>query len=154
MRSCYTAYAQANVDNECFMNMKFCPCGSSQKYLNCCGRFIDQQQTPETPEQLMRSRYTAYTQANIDYIEKTMQGKAAIGFSKEEARQWAKQAKWLGLRVLNVNANDAQGFVEFIAYYGLEKQRHAIHEKSEFHRVDGKWFYVGCHPGEGRDPRR
>ena len=60
--------------------MTTCPCGSKKNYADCCQPFIELKKIPETPEQLMRSRYTAYTQANMDYIVRTMRGKAAADF--------------------------------------------------------------------------
>src|SRR5262249_12642121 len=48
-----------------------CPCQSGQNLDQCCGPFIAGEAFPETAEQLMRSRYTAYTQANLGYIKKT-----------------------------------------------------------------------------------
>ena len=35
-----------------------------------------------------------------------------------------------------------QAFVDFSAYYAEEGREHAIHEKSEFQRIDGEWFYT------------
>ena len=70
-------------------NSKQCSCGSNSTYLQCCGQFIDGLSLPITPEALMRSRYTAYTLADIAYIKKTMRGKATIGFDETEAGHWA-----------------------------------------------------------------
>lgn len=39
--------------------------------------FIPNQKILSTPEELMRSRYTAYNQVNIDYIARTMRSPAA-----------------------------------------------------------------------------
>ncbi len=38
---------------------KACPCGSGQAFKECCQRYHDGE-LPETPEKLMRSRYSAY----------------------------------------------------------------------------------------------
>ena len=93
----------------------------------------------------MRSRYTAYTQANIDYIQKTMRGPAAVGFNADEAQQWAKQAEWIDLTVIDSSVNQAKGMVEFIARYRINQQIQEIHERSKFQRVDHSWYYVsGC----------
>lgn len=37
-----------------------CPCQSGHQYADCCGKFHLREAFPETAEQLMRSRYTAY----------------------------------------------------------------------------------------------
>ncbi len=132
---------------------KPCPCGSSKIYQYCCARFIDLQQLPETPEQLMRSRYTAYTQSNISYIQQTMRGKPSTNFNADAAKDWSRRVKWLGLRIKKISTvtvgtgNVEQiGFVEFVASYRDGKKPIKIHENSEFHRYAGKWYYVdGIH---------
>lgn len=123
-----------------------CPCGSRKQYYDCCGRFISGQSFPGTPEELMRSRYTAYTRANVDYIANTMKGPAAVGFNKAEAKEWAESLQWIRLKVLNteVDPNGEKGFVEFIAVFrehgGAAQKRQ---EHSEFRRIDGRWYYWG-----------
>lgn len=119
-----------------------CPCGSNKLYDDCCGLFIDGGKFPLTPEQLMRSRYTAYTKANVDYIAATMRSPAADGYDKQSAKAWAQSVEWDNLQVLNAKSVGMRGYVEFIANFWENKKHKQIHEKSEFHLIDGKWFYV------------
>ncbi len=119
-----------------------CPCGSNKKYSECCGTYIDDHKDAETPEKLMRSRYTAYTQANIDYIIKTMKGPALNHFDAESARKWAATVEWLGLEVLHTITNTTKGYVEFIAHFDERGEKNCIHELSEFRRINGRWYYV------------
>lgn len=128
--------------------MTQCPCGSEQPYTTCCGIFIDQNNIAATPEQLMRSRYTAYSTANIDYIVKTMRGPAAVNFNRDEAKEWATSVNWLGLTVINTHTLNNKGWVEFIASFKDHDKPQAIHEKSEFHRINGQWYYVS-----GKSPK-
>ena len=72
-------------------SMQYCPCGTGKTYLDCCGIFISNQKIPSTPEELMRSRYTAYNQVNIDYIVHTMKSPAADNFDAETTQEWAKK---------------------------------------------------------------
>lgn len=125
------------------MSTQHCPCGSDQAYDRCCGLFISGDAYPETPEQLMRSRYTAYTQANVDYIVKTMKGPAAEGYDTVRAKQWAKSLDWIGLTVLSTEegSSDDVGYVEFFAVIHEEGVAHQMQERSEFHRIDGRWYY-------------
>lgn len=119
-----------------------CPCGLNS-YTLCCSLFIDKQHTPETPEQLMRSRYTAYTLANSSYIKNTMTGKALSNFNESEAQKWAKSVFWLGLDVVSSNMeNNECGFVEFKVRFIERNQLHLMHECSEFHKINNQWFYV------------
>jgi SEC-C motif-containing protein len=122
-----------------------CPCGSKLGYSECCGRYIDGEQVPATAEALMRSRYVAYSQANIGYIEATMCGKAAENFDAAEAAQWAKKAKWQRLKVLKVFGHPTDEdccYVTFTAHYIWEGRAQKLSETSEFKRVDGRWFYT------------
>lgn len=127
---------------------KHCPCGSQLLYENCCGLFIEGKQQPTSPELLMRSRYTAYTLANIDYIKKTMKGKPLIGFDDEKITKWAMRVTWVGLHVLNTAVEgENQGTVEFIARYIEGDWLKCIHEISDFKREHTAWFYLdGQHP--------
>jgi SEC-C motif-containing protein len=122
-----------------------CPCGSHQDYQQCCGIYITHQKFPETPEALMRSRYTAYSQANMNYIQETMRNPAALNFNAENSRQWASQVEWLGLKIISapsVKPGTNIGFVEFIASFSQNNQRQIIHERSEFQLMENRWFYV------------
>ncbi|WP_131779537.1 YchJ family protein [Legionella bozemanae] len=127
--------------------MSSCPCGSQNTYELCCGLYIDNKQLPETPEQLMRSRYTAYSMGKMDYIKNTMKGKALTGFNEIEAEQWAKSVTWIDLEVMHQSMSGPdKGFVEFTARFSEHDQIKFIHELSEFHKENGRWFYIdGVH---------
>ena len=120
-----------------------CPCGSELGYESCCGIYIDGTRAAPTPETLMRSRYTAYSLANIAYIKKTMRGKPFVGFDEHEAKRWALKVRWIGLRIISATEerNDL-GHVEFIARFIEGDKLKSIHESSEFHGERGVWFYV------------
>ena len=124
-----------------------CACGSTKSYDDCCGRFLSGQAIPATPEELMRSRYTAYTQTDMDYIVRTMKSPAADHFNAEEAADWARATTWLGLEIRNTSQEGDKGFVEFMAQFLLESKKHILHELSEFHLIHGQWFYV-----DGKSP--
>lgn len=125
-----------------------CLCGTDVDYSACCGSFHLGKQIPQTPEELMRSRYSAYVLANIAYIKKTMRGKPLIGFNELEVKSWSKSVKWLGLKIITIrNESPDCGFVEFIARFIQDSKQQSIHEISEFHRIDEQWYYVdGTHP--------
>jgi len=127
--------------------MPHCPCGFERDYAQCCKPYLIGQATPTTPESLMRSRYTAYTMADIAYIEKTQRGKAAEGFHAIDAFVWAKRVTWTKLEVLHASLKKPQkGTVEFIATFVDAGAMQSMHEKSEFIKKAGQWFYVdGVH---------
>lgn len=120
-----------------------CPCGSGGSYTACCGRFIDHGEVPETAEQLMRSRYTAYTQANAPYLLQTWHAStrpAQLDLDEDEA------VRWLGLRIDRVEkggAADERGMVCFVARWrvgGGRAQR--LQECSRFVKDAGYWYYL------------
>lgn len=125
--------------------MKNCPCDSGKTYTHCCGRFIDTDTSPQTPLELMRSRYTAYTLANMDYIQKTQRGLAAQTFEVFSAKKWAESSRWLGLDIIeapNVSEADTEGFVTFSACYEYEGKKECLTEKSRFGKINDKWYYT------------
>lgn len=120
----------------------FCPCCSNKPFDNCCGPYLSGLIKAPTPEALMRSRYTAYTQANIDYIAHTMAETAAEGFDPDEARRWAKSLRWVKLQVLSSSTNGDEGEVSFKAFYTKKNKPYVLAEKSFFKRINGEWKYI------------
>lgn len=123
--------------------MNTCPCHSTLLFSDCCEPYLLGSKKPEKPEQLMRSRYTAYSLANIDYIQKTMQKKASKHYNAGTAREWAKSVTWLGLTVIDAPApNNNTGTVTFFARFLENTAKKCIYEKSLFEKIEGDWFYV------------
>ncbi len=127
--------------------MNHCPCGSHIDYMDCCGLFHNGVQSASSPEKLMRSRYSAYAFAHIDYIIRTMKGKPLLDFDALEVETWSKSVQWVGLEIVRVkDISPKLGYVEFIAHFLEKGKSQTIHEISEFHLIDGHWFYVnGVH---------
>ncbi|MES2614966.1 MAG: YchJ family metal-binding protein [Bdellovibrionota bacterium] len=124
--------------------MKTCYCHSEKKFKFCCEPFLKGTQLPLNPEQLMRSRYSAYCLHNMNYIQKTMRGEALKKFNLVESLSSAKKCKWISLKILNtsIEKSSSVGFVEFIAEYSSYGKLCTLHEKSEFHLLNGQWYYV------------
>lgn len=120
-----------------------CPCGSKENYSDCCGKFIAGTALPTVPEQLMRSRFTAYALGHLDYIQKTMRGKAAEKFDLPEALLTKAHYKWLDLKIIAAPpAKKDKAFVEFSARYFTNGKIHTLHENSEFQFYKNQWYYV------------
>lgn len=114
-----------------------CPCGGPA-YESCCGRFIDKGEIPETAEQLMRSRYSAYVLRKETYLKATWHASTR----PNDAVAQDDETKWLGLDVKkHVPAGD-NALVEFVARYKIGGRAHRLHEASRFVREEGRWFYV------------
>lgn len=123
-----------------------CPCGSGINFDECCEPFLKGQVLPETAEQLMRSRYTAFVRADVAYIKKTLAPESRKDFDENSTRQWATQSKWKGLQILKTKdgqAKDTKGIVEFIATYAKDGEEIDHHEVSTFRKTDeGQWLFV------------
>lgn len=126
-----------------------CPCQSGRDLDSCCQPIIDGCLPAATAEALMRSRYTAFTLANADYLMKSHHPNNRSLKEKESIRKWAKSVKWLGLTVLEVDGggcNDYSGTVTFKALFIENNCLQQIHERSMFERIGGAWVYVkGVH---------
>lgn len=118
-----------------------CYCGSQKNYQQCCGPFIEGHAQPSTPEELMRSRYTAFALKKVEYIKKTHDPLTAGSFDFDSNRLWAHQVDFIRLDVVNHQTQGNTGTVEFKAYYRDNDQVHCHHEVSTF-RYDGQtWYY-------------
>ena len=121
------------------MSYKLCKCGSGANAEDCCLPLINGEIVADTPEKLMRSRYVAYSMANIPYIVATMRDNALVDYDDNEAFEWASRVKWLKLEVLASTENT----VTFKAYYLDENLKAQVHyEHSTFKFENNKWFYV------------
>jgi len=120
-----------------------CPCTSSKTFSTCCEPYLNGLKPAETPEILMRSRYTAYTLARIDYIVKTMRGNAAKNYDKKSALAWASSVTWLGLTVIDASVpKNNIATVTFFARFSEQHKNKFIYEQSTFEKINDEWFYT------------
>lgn len=126
-----------------------CPCSSSKDYSDCCEPILNGE-LASTAEQLMRARYTAYTQVNMDFIKKTHDPQTIKNTNMDDNREWAENTKWTKLEIIQTekgSAKDNWGKVEFKAHYNIKDTSDFHHEVSEFNKKNGTWFF-----SEGRAP--
>ena len=115
-----------------------CPCGSGKLYPQCCGQFLSGQR-PDTAEQLMRSRYTAFCQNDEDYLLASWHAKTRpqdLDLSDQ------RNVKWIGLKVLDHSSQEDTATVEFIARFKINGKAEKIHELSRFVKEQGRWLYL------------
>jgi SEC-C motif-containing protein len=133
-----------------------CPCGGGP-FASCCGPFLAGAAIPTTAEQLMRSRYSAYTLRNEAYLRATWHAStlpvAAI-VDPDEKVQWLGLEVKSALRLRQRKANLPQeqheadcDTVEFVARFKVGGRAHRLHEVSRFVRQPDslgalRWFYV------------
>ena len=124
--------------NSSIKQTEACPCGSGSHYPQCCGQYLSGQ-WPETAEQLMRSRYTAFTLNADDYLLETWHKK-----TRPPILDLSDQAKvkWIGLKIIQHTNEEDRAVVEFVARCKINGKAERIHEVSRFIHEDGRWFYV------------
>ncbi|MCY7294140.1 YchJ family protein [Alteromonas sp. a30] len=125
--------------------MNTCPCGSNKDFGSCCQPLINKEQQAQTPEQLMRSRYSAFATEHYQYILDTYLGKDKQDANKEALAEDYDGIQWLKLTVESTEmdaANSNHGFVTFSAYFGMKGKLFVLQERSAFEKMDGSWFYL------------
>ena len=125
-----------------------CPCGSERAYSLCCQAIILAKKSASSPEQLMRSRYSAYATEQFEYIFLTYASASQVEQSIEDSAQWSKQTHWLKLIIHQVSdyqkdlASHNSAQVEFSAFYRHQGQIWQMREKSHFIIEQGLWRYL------------
>ena len=125
------------------MSELHCPCGLG-RYVDCCQPLHLRQAKAQSAEQLMRSRYSAFSQQVVDYIVKTTALGQQPSLAVAEIADWAKANQWLKLEIVQaqekIDKNHAQ--VEFKAHYHDGKQAQIHHEVSHFVKFDDTWYFL------------
>ncbi len=120
-----------------------CPCGSGLKYKKCC-RVLHQGVPAQTPEALMRARYTAYALDRADYIMQTTHPdgphyQADTAKWKRELEAFTHATRFAGLQILAA-AGDT---VTFRATLFVKDRDASFTERSLFRQHEGRWKYFG-----------
>jgi SEC-C motif-containing protein len=124
--------------------MKNCPCGSGREYSACCETYIKGRAKAPTAEALMRSRYSAYVEHEIDYIINTCVNRDEDGIDHKSTRDWSEKSKWLGLKIVSTEKggiSDKKGTVEFEATYERDGLKDIHHETAKFKKENDEWLY-------------
>ena len=124
--------------------MSVCHCGSGKTFDLCCQPLISGRTPAPTAEALMRSRYSAFVVGDLDYLQKTSAGEAALKFDRAEMARSLPGTQWLGLTIKATEAggpDDDEGTVTFEARFRQDGQLHRQGERSEFRRIGGAWRY-------------
>jgi len=130
-------------------DMETCPCGTNKPYSQCCEPLIRGERQAQTPEELMRSRYSAYAKTEVDYIISTTHPEKQEDLLPEGIQRWSESSTWHGLEIVSsdgAEANDQTGTVEFIAHYTEKNTKKKHHERALFDRIDGTWYFSDGEP--------
>lgn len=123
------------------MEQESCPCGTNNKYSECCEPFHSGMKLASTAQELMRSRYCAYVKNNRDYL---------LASWHESTRPQAlvlEPTNWLGLKIKSTRkglSGDSEGWVEFVARYKVDGRAHRLEEHSYFVKESGVWYYLNA----------
>lgn len=111
-----------------------CPCGTGETYDACCGPLLANVAQATTPEQLMRSRYTAFVTGDADHLFRTWHPRTRPDDVRPDPA-----TRWTGLRVLAAEGDT----VEFVAQWERsQREGGELHEVSRFEQRAGRWCYV------------
>ncbi|MCB1183306.1 YchJ family protein [bacterium] len=127
-----------------------CPCGSGLAYEACCQPIITGATVAPTAEALMRARYSAYTQVELEFLNESLHPDSREDSDPEGARDWAENSTWHGLEIVGTTRGGAEhdeGEVEFVATYTHQGREQVYHEIASFERVEGRWTFKEGRPG-------
>lgn len=126
-----------------------CPCGSELELQTCCLPYIQGKKKAVTAEELLRSRYTAFTRGEVDYILSTHHSKTRHEVKREEIEDWSKNSEWLGLKIVQKEAGEAKdetGTIVFCAGYRATNDKdgkvNEHWEQSLFEKEKGEWRFL------------
>ncbi|NIJ46451.1 SEC-C motif-containing protein [Wenyingzhuangia heitensis] len=131
--------ARTNANREVVL----CSCGSNKSYKVCCGVFHQDILKVQTPLELMKSRYTAYVLADIDYLLKSHHSSTRPIKEADEILQWTRSITWLGLEIVAApKPTNKEGFVTFKAHFLENGIKNNITENSRFVKENEHWVYI------------
>jgi SEC-C motif-containing protein len=116
-----------------------CPCGLGPPYDDCCGPLLRGEQQADSPERLMRSRYTAYARGDTAYVLQTWHSS-----TRPAELRLDPALHWRALEVVSARGGllDVEGEVEFRA----RSSAGVLAERSRFVREGGRWRYLSGEP--------
>jgi SEC-C motif-containing protein len=122
---------------------KTCPCGSGASFAECCEPVINGTREPETAEELLRARYSAFATHTIDFIVDSTHTRARKDIDLDFIREWSETSTWNGLEIIDTkHVSDNKTVISFEARFTQNGEDHRHREKSLFEREDGEWRFV------------
>jgi SEC-C motif-containing protein len=138
------------------MTSQKCPCTSGKDLEQCCGPLLAGKKKASTAEELLRARYVAFTQGNVDFIMKTHHSRTVHEVKREEIEDWSKNSEWQGLQIARVedgSPSDEKATIAFCARYMADGKPEEHWEQSYFEKEKGEWRFLdakGIHVGTYR----
>ncbi len=116
-----------------------CPCCSGYSFADCCKPMLSDYSPADTPEKLMRSRYTAFVMHDHEYLLRTWLKNNRPRFIKVEIN-----TTWLNLEITKAalpSPEESIAHVSFIASFLQAGVFHKMKETSSFVLIDDQWYY-------------
>jgi len=132
-----------------------CPCGTGEPYAECCRPYHRGELVAETPERLLRTRYSAFAFRLIPYIIETTD-KSNADYMRDKVA-WAKKLnkklmfdgfEFVSLEIgaLEAGANDDEAFLAPNVFTLLPAQTSqpplVMRERTKCVRKDGAWLFA------------
>ncbi len=114
-----------------------CPCHSKQPYATCCAPLHRGEPAP-TALALMRSRYSAYALALIDYLLWTTHPRNPHVATRDQLAAFARSTSFVGLDILSATKDT----VTFKAYLKQGGNDVSFTEQSLFIFEEGRWLWL------------
>ena len=130
-------------------NEDTCPCKSGKTFGECCGPIISGEKKAETPEALMRARYSSYVTGDVLFLKSSATEEVQAEFDENASKAWSAAAEWHGLEIISTEKGgpkDDEGIVEFRALYTANGEFCNHHEVSKFVRQGGEWKFADGEP--------
>jgi SEC-C motif-containing protein len=118
-----------------------CPCGTGRSFGVCCLPLHRRERPAASAEELMRSRFTAHVVRDWEHLHRTYLESSREPYDPQDDPQ---PTEWTRLQI---HAHEPGGkpdvaTVDFTAWFREGDAEKPLHEKAEFHRLDGDWIYV------------
>lgn len=118
-----------------------CHCGHDRTYQSCCQPMHLCLTPANSPEQLMRSRYSAFCCGDIEYLINTTHPSNRAVDDAREIQKSIESTQWHRLQVIDSSSQGDKGSVEFTAFFTANEKPGQLHEKSAFIRENNLWYY-------------
>ena len=115
--------------------MEECPCGRAP-YDECCRPLLERRQDATSPEELMRSRYTAFAKGDRFHLARTWHPR-----TRPDDVTVDPSTRWTGLRIVSSAEDGDEGTVDFVARYEDASGPGELREHSRFVRRR-RWVYL------------
>ncbi len=124
---------------------RLCPCTSKLAFDKCCQPYLTGKKIPETPEKLMRSRFSAYATRKVEYLIATTCAEERSKIDPDELASYCRTVSCISLKIVKTEAGGPQddaGTVLFYASLQVNGKRMLHRELSRFNREQERWVYV------------